>query len=151
MLISNRDRVSDYFSFKYLKVTIMSTDITVPNGAASPVNKTFTVARSAAGDESAVLFLREGVNLDAFPKLEFSTRAASNGGKRGRRGATTLVVPYGTTVGDVFTKAGEISLSVVANVPNDAPDAIRADAAAFLPGILANAQLKDIIKKGYAT
>lgn len=129
----------------------MTTNIAALNGAATPVSKTFTVARSAAGNESAVLFVREGANVNEFPKLEFSSRAAQINGQAGRRGTTTLVIPYGSTVSGVFTKVNQITISVVANVPNDAPDAIRNDAAAFLPGVLSDAQLKALIKVGFAS
>lgn len=129
----------------------MTTAITVPNGAASPVNKTFSVARSAAGDESAVLYVREGANTTEFPKLEFSTRAANTGRSQGRKGTTTLLLPYGQVVNGVFVKTDHISVTIVSTTPNDAPDAIRKDAAAFLTGVLANAQLKDLIILGFAT
>lgn len=130
----------------------MTTNITSPNGAGTPVTKTFTVARHAAGDQSAVLYLREGANQTAFPKLEASTKAAQVRGSSGRKGTTTLMVPYGTVdANGVFTKINAVSVAIIVDVPDDAPDAIRADVAAYLPGVYASAdgQLKDVIRKGY--
>jgi len=129
----------------------MTTNIAVPNGATTPVTKTFTVARSAAGDESAVLHLREGASEQAYPKLEFSTKSSNGGSVRGRQGVVTLVTPYGyTDVNGVFVQQGMISSSVKTQTPVNAPDAVRKDHAAFLTGLLGNQQLKDIVILGYA-
>lgn len=129
----------------------MTTNITVPNGAVSPVNKTFAVSRSAAGDDSAVLHLREGASEQAFPKLEFSTKSAQVGNMRGRQAVETLVTPYGyTDVNGVFVQQGVISTSVKTTVPVNAPDVVRKDHAAFMAGLLANQQLKDLVILGYA-
>lgn len=130
----------------------MTTNITTPNGAGTPVTKTFTVARHAAGDQSAVLYLREGANQTAFPKLEASTKAAQVRGTSGRKGTTTLMVPYGTVdANGVFVKINHASAVVITDVPDDAPDSVRNDLAAFLPGLWASAdgQLKDVVRKGY--
>lgn len=129
----------------------MTTAITVPNGAATPVNKTFTVSRSAAGDESAVLHLREGANSAAYPKLEFSTKSAQAGNVRARAGVQTLVMPYGyNDPSGNFVKVGQISGTYRLVVPDDAPDSVRKDFAAFEAGLLANQQLKDLVILGYA-
>lgn len=129
----------------------MTTNISVPNGAASPVTKTFTVARSAAGDDSAVLYLREGASVLAFPKLEFSTKPAQAGPVRGRQAVSTLVVPYGynDTNGN-FVKVNHITATVRETIPDDAPDAIRKDFAAYMTGLLGNQQMKDLVILGFA-
>lgn len=153
MMVLGRDRISNYFGYKYLSESesIMTTAIVADNGATPPVAKTFAVARSAAGDASAVLYVREGANTTEFPKLEFSTKNANKNGRPGRRAATTIVIPYGTTDDNgVFTKTDEISISIVSNTPNDAPDSKRDDAAAFISGIMDDAQMKALIKTGFA-
>lgn len=130
----------------------MTINIAVPNGAATPVSKTFTVARSAAGDESAVLYLREGASVAAFPKLEYSTKSAQVGNVRGRTGVQTLVMPYGyTDANGNFIKVGQISGTYRVTTPDDAPDAVRKDFAAFETGILGNQQLKDLVVLGFAS
>jgi hypothetical protein len=130
----------------------MTTNIVVPNGAATPVNKTFTVSRSAAGDESAVLFVREGTSQSAFPKLEYSTKSAQAGNVRGRQGVVTLLIPYGyTDVNGVFVKQGQVTFTGRETVPDDAPDAVRKDLSAFIGGIYGNQQVKDIAIFGYAS
>lgn len=129
----------------------MTTSITVPNGAASPVSKTFAVSRSAAGDESAVLHVREGASPAAYPKLEFSTKSAQAGNARGRQGVITLVIPYGyNDANGNFVKINHASLTVRELIPDDCPDAIRKDLAAYGTGVLANAQIKDLAILGYA-
>lgn len=130
----------------------MTTNITVPNGAATPVNKTFTVARSAAGDESAVLYLREGASVAAFSKLEFSTKSAQAGSVRGRQGVVTFVMPYGySDVNGNFIKVNQMTFTGRETIPDDAPDAVRKDFAAFIDGFYGNQQLKDLAILGYAT
>lgn len=152
MHVLGRDRVSAYFSFKYLvsqeKGSIMTTAIVVKNFA--DVDKTFAVARSASGDESAVLLLREGSNQTEFPKLEFSSRATQVGSVKGRKSTVTEIFPYGTTVSGVFTKLNHISVTTTITVLDDAPDAIRKDAAAYHAGFSANQQVKDLTVLGFA-
>lgn len=129
----------------------MTTAITVPNGAASPVNKTFSVSRSAAGDESAVLHLREGASVAAYPKLEFSSKNAQATSGRGRGATLTLVTPFGyTDTNGNWVKQDVISTTVRTTVPDTAPDAVRKDHAAFIAGILSDAQAKGLVITGYA-
>lgn len=129
----------------------MTTNIVANNGAATPVAKTFTVARSAAGDESAVLYLREGASVSAFPKLEFSTKSAQAGSVRGRNGVITFVMPYGyNDANGNFVKVNQCSFTGRELIPDDAPDAVRKDFAAFIPGLLGNQQVKDLAILGYA-
>lgn len=130
----------------------MTTNIAVNNGASTPVSKTFTVARSAAGDESAILYLREGASVAAYPKLEFSSKTAqARSSKKARAGLMTLVMPYGynDTNGN-FVTLDVISASVRMTTPDDAPDAVRKDFAAFLGGLLTDAQLKNLVVFGFA-
>lgn len=130
----------------------MTTNIAVPNGAASPVTKTFTVARSAAGDESAVLFLREGASPAAYPKLEYSTKSAQAGAVRGRNGVVTFVMPYGyNDANGNFVKMNQCAFTGRELIPDDAPDAVRKDFAAFLGGFYGNQQVKDLAILGYAS
>nr|URG16537.1 MAG: coat protein [Leviviridae sp.] len=130
----------------------MTTNITVPNGAVTPVNKTFTVSRPASGDDSAVLHLREGANEQAYVKLEFSTKSTQVGNMRGRQAVVTSVTPFGyTDVNGVFVQQGMISTSVKTTIPVNAPDAVRKDHAAYVAGILGNQQVRDLVILGYAT
>jgi hypothetical protein len=132
-----------------MKGAIMATNITVPNGTA--VSKTFTVARSAAGDDSSVLYLREGASQQAFPKLEFSAKSAQVGNVRGRQGVATVATPYGyTDVNGVFVMQGVITSAVKTTVADNAPDVARKDHAAFLAGFLGNQQAKDLVILGFA-
>ncbi len=129
----------------------MTTNIAVPNGAASPVTKTFTVARSAVGDESAVLYLREGASQAAFPKLEFSTKSAQAGAVRGRNGIVTFVMPYGyNDANGNFVKVNQCTFTGRELIPDDASDTIRKDFAAFINGFYGNQQVKDLAILGYA-
>lgn len=130
----------------------MTTAITVPNGAATPVNKTFSVSRSAVGDESAVLHIREGAATVAYPKAEFSTRNVNSNGSKGRQGVMTLVIPYGyTDANGNFVKVDEVTFVGRSKVPDTAPDAVRKDLAAFTTGLYGNQQLKDTMIIGYAS
>lgn len=129
----------------------MTTNITAPNGATTPVTKTFTVSRSAVGDESAVLHLREGASPLAYPKVEFSTKPVNTGRMRGRGAAVTLVVPYGyNDANGNFVKIDQCAFTGKMSIPDDAPDAVRKDFAAFIPGVLTDAQVKDLAVLGYA-
>lgn len=153
MHVLGRDRVSSYYTFKYLgkESHQMTTAIAINNGAASPVLKTFAVARSASGEDSAILLLREGQNQTEFPKLEFSSKSTQVGSTRGRKSTTTELYPYGTLVNGVFVKTNHISVVTVITVLDDAPDAIRKDAAAFHLGFQANQQVKDLTILGFAS
>ena len=128
----------------------MTTQIAVPNGAATPVTKTFTVSRPAAGDDSAVLHLREGAAVAAYPKLEMSTKPKNGGGAKGRDSVVTFVMPYGyTDTNGNFVKVDQATFTGRGSVPDTMPDANRKDFAAFIAGFYGNQQVKDLSVIGY--
>lgn len=128
-------------------------DITVKNGAATPVDKTFTLLTPASGYGSiAEWALKEGTISSVFPTF---TAAASKSARSKAEGpANKLRIRFRmpssftdsvtglTNVGSAFEFNGNVT------VPDDFPEALKADAAAFVGNLLTNALVKALVKDG---
>ena len=122
-------------------------NITVQNGSA--VNKTFTLMTPAAGDGGiAVWALKEGGSPVAFPRLTLMAKATTN---KSRKVQVKVRVPYSyieTTTG--LVKAGPaFEFNGDITIPDNFPDANRADAVAFSANLFANALVKECCRDGY--
>lgn len=122
-------------------------NITVQNGSA--VNKTFTLLTPAAGDGGLALWaLKEGGSPVAFPRLTLMAKATTN---KSRKVQVKVRVPYSYTdtqtglvkAGPAFEFNGDIT------VPDEFPDALRADAVAFAANLFASALVKECYRDGY--
>lgn len=121
-----------------------ATDVIINNAAA--VAKTFTLL-SPAGDNSISKWeLKEGLNRLAFPAF---TALARPTGDKGRKINIKFAFPYAIT----NTTTGEVTVATTAyaelstKVPDNFPESLKADFAAFIKNASAhalfNAMLKD--------
>lgn len=124
-------------------------NITVNNGATTPVSKLFTLMTPAAGDRGlAIWALKEGASPAVFPKF---TAMAYATGNRSRKSQLKLHLPYSYTdsttglakAGPAFEFNGDFT------VPDEFPEALRADAVAYTANLIANAIIKEMIRDGY--
>jgi hypothetical protein len=124
-------------------------DITINNGAGTPVAKTFTLMAPAAGDNSFANWrLKEGAISGAFPRIAMIARPTGNGA---RKSIIKLQVPYSyteTTTG--LTKVGSaFDMEVNCTVPDDFPEASKNDAVAFAKNLIAHALAQAVMRDGY--
>lgn len=123
-----------------------ATDLVIKNGAATPVDKTFTLISPAAGDGSVAEWaLKEGSISSVFPRL---TASSSKNGNSSRSVAIKFRLPSSYT--DTVTGLTMVNSSAEANVkvvvPNDFPESLKGDFVAFLTNSLSHALIKAVIK-----
>lgn len=125
-------------------------DLVINNGAGTPVAKTFTLYNPAAGDSSIALWkLKEGSISTVFPTI---TTLARTTGNNSRNLQIKLRVPSSytdsvtgrTAVGSAFEFNGSVS------VPNDFPEALKADAVAFTSNLIAHTLIKSAMRDATA-
>ena len=123
-----------------------ATDIVLNNGAATPVAKTFTLVSPAAGDNSYANWrLKEGAISTIFPRIAISTKANNN---KARKANIKLQIPssYTAAVTGLTVVGSAFDMNVDITVPNDYPEALKADAVAFATNLMAHALVKAIIR-----
>lgn len=123
-------------------------DIVINNGAGTPVAKTFTLLSPASGYQSwANWALKEGTISSVFPKIAALARATGNNAYRSQ---LKLRIPSSYTDSVTgLTKVGSAwEMNVDTIVPNDFPEALKADAIAFAKNLLAHAIVQAIIRDG---
>lgn len=125
-------------------------DLTIDNGAGTPVNKTFTLLRPSAGDNSlAAWALKEGTISAVFPTI--TALARPTGDKlKGRRTIIKFKLPSSYTDSVTgLTKVGSgFELDVTATIPDDFPEALKDDAVAFSTNLFAEALIQSMIRDG---
>lgn len=123
-----------------------ATDLVVKNGAASPVDKTFTLINPAAGlDSPARWALKEGAIASVFPTFEAIARRNNNAASKLRLKVSvpssfTDNVTGLTNVGSRFEFEGNVT------VPDNFPESLKNDAVAFVTNIIATALVKAMIR-----
>lgn len=123
-------------------------DIVINNGAGTPVAKTFTLLSPAAGDGSYANWrLKEGAISSIFPAIAVSARA--NGSARKANIKLRLPSSYTDTVTGLTKVGSAFDFNVDVTVPDDFPEALRADAVAFATNLMANAIIKAVVRDGY--
>lgn len=126
-----------------------ATDLVIDNGAGTPVAKTFVLMTPAAGDGSSAKWaLKEGTIASVFPTIEQTARV--NATSDARKVAGTLKIPSSYTVAATgLTAVGSAAVfNWTATVPNDFPEALKNDFAAFAKNAIANAILNACIRDG---
>lgn len=119
-----------------------ATDITINNGAATPVAKTFSLYSPAAGDGSwAQWRLKEGTIASVFPRIAALARQTPN---KARTVQTKLQIPSSYTDAVTgLTKVGStFDAEVRVTVPDDFPENLKNDASAFLSNLVNHALIK---------
>lgn len=122
-----------------------ATDLTIANGATTPVPKTFSLLTPAAGDGGIASWaLKEGTISSVFPSIT----ARSVRTPRGRNLTIKFRLPSSYT--DKVTgltmvgSAGEMNVKVT--VPDDLPEALKADFVAFGTNLFQQALVKAMLK-----
>ena len=123
-----------------------ATDIVLLNGAASPVEKTFTLVSPAAGDNSYANWrLKEGAISTTFPRIAIATKANNN---KARKANIKLQIPSSykdeatglTRIGSAF------DMNVDVTVPDDFPEVLKADAVAYASNLMAHAIVQAVMR-----
>ncbi len=127
-----------------------ASDITINNGAGTPVAKTFTLIAPAAGDGSYANWrLKEGTISTVFPRIAIQARA----GNAVRKANIKLQIPssYTDTVTGLTKVGSAFDCDINVTVPDDFPEALKSDAVAFVSNLLANTMVKAVIRDGVPT
>jgi hypothetical protein len=120
-------------------------DIVINNGAGTPVAKTFTLVAPAAGDNSFANWrLKEGTISSVFPAIAVLARA--NGSARKANIKLRIPSSYTDAVSGLTKVGSAFDMNVDVTVPDDFPEALKADAAAFATNLMANAIIKAVIR-----
>lgn len=123
-------------------------DITVKNGAATPVDKTFTLVSPAAGDSGIALWaLKEGVISGVFPQLTAQARVTATA--RVLKVKLRLPSSYTETVTGRTMVGSRAEMNVDFTVPEDFPEALKGDYVAFSVNLLNSTLLKSMIRDAY--
>lgn len=121
-------------------------DLVLQNAAAA--NKTFTLLNPAAGMNSLCNWaLKEGTISSVFPKISLLAKTTGN---QSQQTQTKLRIPssYTDTVTGLTKVGSAFEVNMTVSVPNDFPEALKADAAAFTQNLMANAIIKACYKDG---
>lgn len=128
-------------------------NLVLKNGAATPVDKTFTLLSPAAGYGSmAEWALKEGAISSVFPRISVLVRPGNGPTNRAGSKVTQVRVKVPSSYTDTVTGLTNVASAFEANisvtVPTDYPEALKDDAIAFLANCLASALVKSVIKDG---
>jgi len=121
-------------------------DITINNGAATPVAKTFTLISPAAGDGSFANWrLKEGNISSVFPRIAIAARANGN---KARKANIKIQVPssYTDSVTGLTKVGSAFDFNADVTVPDDFPESLKNDAVAFVANAMAHALVKAIVR-----
>lgn len=121
-------------------------DITINNGASTPVAKTFSLQQPSAGDNSVGEWaLKEGTIRSVFPKITALARKTTNG-SRVLQVKVRLPSSYTDTVTGLTKVASAFEMNATFSVPDDFPEALKNDAVAFSTNALSHALMKSMIR-----
>ena len=125
-------------------------DLTVKNGAATAVDKTFSLVTPASGDGGIAQWaLKEGSISAVFPTF---TASAGKTGNKSRKLTMRLAVPSSYTDGVTgLTNVGSGLLCTwTVSIPQDFPEAMKADATAFIVNLTQHPLVKAMIRDAYS-
>lgn len=126
-------------------------DITVNNGAGTPVAKTFTLLEPAAsGGSSAKWALKEGTNWNTFNKIEASSRR--NATRDAQKLAMTFSFPstYVDAASTLTLVNDQAVVNITVTIPDDFPEAKKDDLVAFTANLANHALVKAMIRDARA-
>lgn len=118
-----------------------ATNLVIKNAA--NVDKTFTLYAPAPGDTGNATFkLKEGADSRYFPTITVGTKVTS----QARKATIRLRVPRDPLSGDVGGPAAACFAAVELTVPDQFPEAMKADWVSFLVNALNHADIKAVIR-----
>lgn len=124
-----------------------ATDITVKNGAATPVDKTFSLITPASGYGSyAQWALKEGAIAAVFPR--FSARSVQLSGGKVQKLNLEFRLPssYLDTVTGLTNVGSFYGAKVEVTVPNTLPESLKSDSVAFLTNLINSSLIKLMLR-----
>lgn len=122
-------------------------DLQINDGQATPVARTFALLTPSASDGSAAIWqYKAGANSSVFPTLTSSAR--KNARKDARKLDFTVKVPHAVTDTQMnITRPGSaIMANLVVTVPDDYPEASKADAVAYIANSINSPLVKAMIR-----
>lgn len=126
-----------------------ATDLTVKNGATTPVDKTFSLITPASGDGGIAQWaLKEGPISAVFPSL---TASAAKNSNAARKLKVTLRCPssYQDSVTGLTNVNSSAEMNVSFTIPDSFPETNKADFVAFAVNLLGTSLLKAMIRDAY--
>lgn len=113
---------------------------------AAAVDQTFALYNPSAGDDSwANWRLKVGAISSVFPKIAILARVTPN---KARKAIIKLQIPssYTDAVTGLTNVNSQFDAEVRITVPDDFPEAVKADAVAYLTNLMANAMVKEVVR-----
>lgn len=123
-------------------------DITVKNGAGTPIDKTFSLISPAAGDSGIAMWaLKEGAISGVFPQLTAQARVTKT--SRVLKVKFRLPSSFTESVTGRTMVGSRAEMNVDFTVPEDFPEALKSDYVAFSVNLLNSTLLKSMIRDAY--
>lgn len=123
-----------------------ATNLVVKNGAGTPVDKTFDLINPAAGLDSAARWaLKEGVISSVFPTFEAVARRNNNAASKLRL-KFALPSSFTDSVTGLTNVSSRFEASIEITVPDNFPEALKADAVAFTTNLVNTTLVKAMIR-----
>lgn len=121
-------------------------DLVIKNG--SDADKSFVLYSPSAGENSVATWkLKEGTIASVFPTI--TTLARSTGNKsRKMQGKLKLPSSFTDTVTGLTKVGSGFEFDFSASVPDDFPEALKADAVAFAKNLIAHALIQAMMRDG---
>lgn len=127
-----------------------ATDITINNGATTPVAKTFNLIAPAAGDGGVAQWaLREGPISSVFPTITVSASRTSN---KSRKLTGKLVIPssFQDSVTGLTNVGTQALFTFTMSVPDTFPEALKGDMVAFASNLMNTPLIKTALRDAYS-
>lgn len=126
-----------------------ATDLTVKNGEATPVDKTFTLLTPASGYGSiAEWALKEGAISSVFPRFTAAARPSTKGNGKVLQVKFKMPSSYTDTVTGLTSVKSGFEFNGTISVPDDFPESLKADASSFVGNLLTHALVVSMMKDG---
>lgn len=126
-----------------------ATDLVVKNGAATPVDKTFTLLAPASGNGGVAEWaLKEGTIASVFPRFTASAQPNSNSRSRNTKMKLRIPSSYTDAATGLTQVASAFEVNITAVVPDDFPESLKADAVAFTTNLINTALVKAMVRDG---
>lgn len=125
-------------------------DLSILDGLATPVARTFVLRTPCAGDNSPALWTYNlGAHMETFPKFTLSSRKG-NGAKPSRKCFVKFQMPFSLvdpSTGETRV-VSEASFSAEVTVPTNFPESSKNDFIAFATNGVNNAIIKACLRDG---
>ncbi len=123
-------------------------DLVINNGAGTPVAKTFVLYAPSAGDNAVATWkLKEGTIGSVFPMITTLARSTGNASRK-MQGKLRIPSSYTDTVTGLTKVGSAYEFDFSASVPDDYPEALKADAVAFAKNLVAHALIQSMMRDG---